>query len=252
MSLVGIKVQPRCNDAALGGLKMNYAEQINAMGKLELRAAMKAAGMSYSKLNVQGMRDALLARLAQEDAFTSTERTEIAQEVVETEAHAAPVEYTQANVREHNCPGCGIGLDNGVLHCTDLAMVPTHPGSAFATEGSKSYHELGQMDHEFECMGCGHQFGAKLEPWVAPTPSEGLKIEKNRPVQNGITRPSAGGKCRAVWDQLDELRASLGTVPSSKDVKVLAQQNGWNPNNASIEFYQWRKYNGIFGRAPKA
>ena len=28
---------------------------------------------------------------------------------------------------------------------------------------------------------------------------------------------------------------------------------GWNPNNASIEYYQWRKYNGISGRvaAPK-
>lgn len=220
---------------------MNYAEQIAAMGKLELRAAMKAAGMSYSKLNVQGMRDALLARLAQEDAFTATERTEIAQEVVESETHAAPVEYTHANVRDHNCPGCGIGLDNGVISADD--ELPNQQERTFWMDG---------MNKEFECMGCGHQFGKDLEPYVAPTPSEGLKIEKNRPVQNGITRPSAGGKCRAVWDQLDELRAALGTVPSSKDVKVLAQQNGWNPNNASIEFYQWRKYNGIFGRAPKA
>jgi hypothetical protein len=78
----------------------------------------------------------------------------------------------------------------------------------------------------------------------------GLKIEKDRPEQNGIKRPSAGGKCRAVWDALDEVAASEGGVPSvtSKHVKALAETQGWNANNASIEFYNWRKYNGVTGR----
>jgi hypothetical protein len=31
----------------------------------------------------------------------------------------------------------------------------------------------------------------------------------------------------------------------------MAAANGWNPNNASIEFYQWRKFNGITGRKAK-
>ena len=40
---------------------------------------------------------------------------------------------------------------------------------------------------------------------AAPAPkaepkTTGLIIEKNRPEQNGVKRPSAGGLCRAVWD----------------------------------------------------
>jgi len=80
----------------------------------------------------------------------------------------------------------------------------------------------------------------------------GLKIEKNRPEQNGIKRPSAGGRCRAVWDALDEYRENEGEIPDAQFVKMLAEENGWNPNNASIEFYQWRKFNGITGRQKKA
>lgn len=71
------------------------------------------------------------------------------------------------------------------------------------------------------------------------------KIEKNRPEQNGVKRPSAGGLCRSVWDALDDLREKNNAVPTSTDVKLLAEANNWNPNNASIEYYQWRKFNGI-------
>lgn len=81
----------------------------------------------------------------------------------------------------------------------------------------------------------------------------GLKIEKDRPEQNGIKRPSAGGLCRAVWDAMDELRTTHhGSVPTSEQVRALAESKGWNKNNAMIEFYQWRKFNGIVGRTPKA
>jgi hypothetical protein len=86
-------------------------------------------------------------------------------------------------------------------------------------------------------------------PAAAPEGS-GLKIEKDRPEQNGIKRPSIGGKCRAVWDACDEMVAA-GTPPTAKDVRAIAEANGWNANNASIEFYQWRKFNGITGRQPK-
>jgi hypothetical protein len=89
-------------------------------------------------------------------------------------------------------------------------------------------------------------------PAAAATPTgTGLKIEKDRPEQNGIKRPSAGGRCRAVWDALDAYRTETGEVPTAKVVRDLAADEGWNPNNASIEFYQWRKYNGITGRTPK-
>lgn len=89
---------------------------------------------------------------------------------------------------------------------------------------------------------------------VAQKPTQvavGLVIEKDRPTQNGVTRPSAGGRCRAVWDALDAYQRETGELPTAQTVRELAADEGWNPNNASIEFYQWRKFNGITGRAKK-
>lgn len=86
-------------------------------------------------------------------------------------------------------------------------------------------------------------------PAAAKRTSSGLKIEKAREERNGIKKPSVGGQCRAVWDALDDMvRLASGTQPTAKQVKALAEERGWNPNNASIEFYQWRKFNGILGR----
>lgn len=77
-------------------------------------------------------------------------------------------------------------------------------------------------------------------------------IEKDRPEQNGIKRPSAGGLCRAVWDAMDAQReANTGETPSTQQVRDLALMHNWNVNNAMIEYYQWRKFNGITGRAKK-
>jgi len=84
-------------------------------------------------------------------------------------------------------------------------------------------------------------------PAAAKRTSSGLKIEKAREERNGIKKPSVGGQCRAVWDALDDMVAA-GTQPTAKHVKALAEERGWNANNASIEFYQWRKFNGIRGR----
>lgn len=91
-----------------------------------------------------------------------------------------------------------------------------------------------------------------IEKPAAPK-STGLTIEKDRPEQNGVKRPSAGGMCRAVWDACWEKQAEANEVPTAKWVKEKAVAEGWNPNNASIEYYQWRKFNGISGRvaAPK-
>ena len=92
---------------------------------------------------------------------------------------------------------------------------------------------------------------------AAPAPkaepkTTGLIIEKNRPEQNGVKRPSAGGLCRAVWDACWAHQEITGTPPTAKEVKAIAETNGWNLNNASIEYYQWRKFNGISGRVAKA
>ena len=92
---------------------------------------------------------------------------------------------------------------------------------------------------------------------AAPAPkaepkTTGLIIEKNRPEQNGVKRPSAGGLCRAVWDACWAHQEITGTPPTAKEVKAIAEANGWNQNNASIEYYQWRKFNGITGRVKAA
>ena len=106
--------------------------------------------------------------------------------------------------------------------------------------------EAAKMKHEWVCLGCNGEWGARLRQALpTETSGKGLQIEKDREERNGIKRPSVGGKCRAIWDALDEYRAETGELPTSKTVKELAADSGWNPNNASIEFYQWRKYHGI-------
>jgi hypothetical protein len=77
--------------------------------------------------------------------------------------------------------------------------------------------------------------------------ASGHKIQKDRPTQNGITRPSTGTQCDAVWSVCDELSAK-GPV-SAKDMRTLSEARKWNVNNTLIEFYQWRKFNGVTGRA---
>lgn len=67
------------------------------------------------------------------------------------------------------------------------------------------------------------------------------KVE--RVEQNGVKRPGPG-KCLEVWEYLDQ----HGNM-KPKDLQPVAEAKGWNINNVQIELYQWRKFNGISGRA---
>lgn len=69
------------------------------------------------------------------------------------------------------------------------------------------------------------------------------KPKNDQPMQNGVKRPKDGGKCAAVWNELDKIAAQRN--PTMADVKKLAADNNWNATNASCEFYAWRKFNGI-------
>lgn len=60
-------------------------------------------------------------------------------------------------------------------------------------------------------------------------------------------RPRAGGRCAAVWDELDRLRAE-DDVPMLSDIMKVGRQRKWNENNTRVEYYQWRKFHGIRGR----
>lgn len=130
---------------------------------------------------------------------------------------------------EGHCPHCGVHLSNGF-----------------------SLHEKGETQAHnhfcFLCLGCRGEWGpsvAEQKPKLAG--GTGMKIEMVRPRRNGIARPSAGGKCRAVWDECDRLTAE-GITPVPKLLKDWAVDNGQNENNAVIEMYNWRKFNGITGR----
>lgn len=84
----------------------------------------------------------------------------------------------------------------------------------------------------------------------------GLKMDKNREERNGVKERSRGGLCRLVWDTLNSMMThdeatGLANVPTVADIKKVAEEKGWNVNNASIEYYQWRKFHGISGRGKK-
>jgi hypothetical protein len=88
-------------------------------------------------------------------------------------------------------------------------------------------------------------FKAKEAAPVVTTPAKPMRVlsaeaAAPREVRNGVKRPAGGGVCAAVWAWLDEHRDA-----TSADVKAQAVKVGWNANNASIEFYGWKRFNGL-------
>jgi hypothetical protein len=75
-----------------------------------------------------------------------------------------------------------------------------------------------------------------------PVVTTAAKVE--REVKNGVRRPLPDSLCGAVWTALDQL-SEAGVVPTAKDVRELATAKGWNQSNASIEFYQRRRFMGL-------
>lgn len=74
---------------------------------------------------------------------------------------------------------------------------------------------------------------APVEPKAAKTRSE---------VRNGVRKPIKG-KCAEVWAMLTAMQElNPQAAININDVKALAPTQGWNINNATIEFYAWRKF----------
>lgn len=89
---------------------------------------------------------------------------------------------------------------------------------------------------------------SKPAPKAAPLTSR-VKIEKDRDTQNGMSRPSIGGKCRQVWDKCDELTTTNGTPPAiSQLMKIMLDIGGIRVNTIKSQYAYWRKFNGITGR----
>jgi hypothetical protein len=182
---------------------MNY----DAMGKDALRKECRDREISYSKLSVQGMRDALRA----DDAtIADMKGNEDSFEMSQAELDAQKL---RQQVVEEKQPVNSAGQPAAQLSETDQRQIKDEAAAR------------------------------------KPASRAGLKIEANREERNGVKRPSLGGVCRQVWDYCDLL--AVRTPPTAKAVREQATFRGWNPNNAAIEFYQWRKFNGISGRVSK-
>lgn len=64
-------------------------------------------------------------------------------------------------------------------------------------------------------------------------------------IQNGIKAPMRAGKCMAVWQACEALYKATGKVPTLKEVMACEAMQGANVTNTQIEFYRWRKFNGL-------
>jgi hypothetical protein len=73
------------------------------------------------------------------------------------------------------------------------------------------------------------------------TPTSGLKIQRDRPEQNGIRRQSAG----SVGDKLWALYDKIGPTCTLEQAKQAATDAGLSTTSAAIALYNWRKFNGI-------
>lgn len=75
----------------------------------------------------------------------------------------------------------------------------------------------------------------------APAAPAAPKASKARSeVRNGVRKPIKG-KCAEVWAVLDDIKKQGFEIDIAL-VRETAAQRGWNLNNATIEFYGWRKF----------
>jgi hypothetical protein len=193
----------------------------------------------------------------------SSERLHTAQNMPEAEVVAGAVEFLDS-----------IGVE--VQHDPEPApMTYIWPGSKPAGDAPpvdlpepEPEHPAAPAPDAFSAFAFGQltapsNNGSTPQAPEAPTPvqrtstTKGQKIEKDRPLQNGVQMPSAGTACRQVWDALSAMMVhdestGLSSVPTAQDIKALGIKNGWNLNNVSIEYYRWRKFNGITGRGKKS
>ena len=215
------------------------------MGKEELRAACRAAGISYGKLNNDGMRDALAT--------------------ISVETEAAPV--TLGGFSVFNPVPVAVTPDANATVVQDGKVVDPAAAASTEEEGKNEWtwnsrcplcygNETNQIwateDVSRHCHECNKTYSISTRReirtgYTRANVVKGYKIEKDRPMHNGVKRPSSGTLCGSVWAALDTFYATKG-MPLAIDLPALADANGWNKNNVMCEFYAWRKFNGIAGR----
>ena len=209
------------------------ANTYDSFGKMELRAQCKAAKIKgYGNMTVQAMREALTVR-----------------DTVAVKLDVVNLAGLGVKGLGGKCPHCKAELGDAVTVHEDLA-------DEFGVTEALALQKL-----NFACNACDGEWGEpavydteivevvkpvkevkpKREKIARTSEGKGIAIQRDRETRNGITRPSVGGKCAAVWDHCDHL-ASTEVKPMPALLKAWAVENGFNPNNAVIEMYQWRKF----------
>jgi len=217
-------------------------EVASDMSNTDIQAAIEAAEASVDT----SVEDEFEAGAAEEAAkrqaiAAEAEAARIAEEDrIEREHPMARPEQavTVSNVslpksgQDGKCPHCGKSTRDGD-NVTEFAELS--PGSQRDT------------DQKFTCNACAGEWGPKVDkPKAARAKSgssNGLKIEKDRESRNGVTRPSAGGKCRGIWDMLDGMGLEVTAAQARK-----AGEGKYDRTTIMVQFYRWRKFNGIEGR----
>ena len=212
-------------------------EQLEAMGKAELRAACKEVGVkNYGKMNNEGMRHAIRTEVLADNAQAVLTAFEEPAQAPEQEVQEL-TDYQEelANHYGHtNCPHCNITLSNGVGEHGEIV------------NGTRIKHD----EFQFVCLACDGEFGPKIKSPKARKPVQnptGNKIEKNRPEQNGMKYPSTGTKTRAIWDLCDAMTKELGRPLKISELRERVAQ-GTNENMMKSQYSYWRKFHNITGR----
>lgn len=245
--------------------------QFAALGKEELRAACRAAGISYGKLNNDGMRAALQAVA-----------TPAVVAVLPTEADVAALDVVAENdTPEDDTPVSAAGANVFAAMVNPVAAPAAQTPATVVRDGKVVSPDAPQVDDEADkvftyinccplcdaepqnqtwanegvscmCHACGKTYSITTgrgihAGYTRENVNKGYKIQKERLTQNGKTRRSPGTICGNMWDAFDALRKLHGVVIAT-DLPALVDSNGWNKNNVMCEFYAWRKFNGITGR----
>lgn len=96
------------------------------------------------------------------------------------------------------------------------------------------------------------QLGGGAKPNIlnfARAPAE-PKIERNRPENNGVKRPSEGTICAHVWSLATQLSAekTAPAIATLGETILAAEAVGINKYTARTQYARWRVYNGHTGK----
>ena len=129
---------------------------------------------------------------------------------------------------------------------TFLACASSSGNATIATQ-----HQTFQPQTGYNIMAKKANGNGSAEHTEAPAPKAVRPRGVERIEQNGVKRPSAGGKCAAVWDIADNLSAEQKKPAEIAEIMEVAKVQGLNENNVRVEFAQWRKFNGLVKARPE-